>query len=117
VPGWRTTFRLFEQQAYLWLEDAYHSKNNGPFSTQNPANIIVYDPGLVSDPATNMVNLRTGLRFTNLDVSLFLDNALNSHPQLSLEHTNPGDPRFQAVTFRPLTLGLTASVRRCVYKT
>ena len=34
-----------------------------------------------------------------LDVSLFVDNVLNSHPQLSLEHTNPGDPRFQAVTF------------------
>ncbi len=105
------TFQLFDKQAYFWAEDAYHSKNNGPFSTHNPANIIVYDPDLVSDPATNIVNLRTGLRLTHFDVSLFLKNALNSHPQLSLEHTNPGDPRYQAVTFRPLTVGLTASMR------
>ena len=38
-------------------------------------------------------------------------SALNSHPQLSLEHTNPGDPRFSAVTFRPLTVGVTANVK------
>jgi hypothetical protein len=35
----------------------------------------------------------------------------NQHPQLSLEHTNPGDPRFQAVTLRPLTYGITATFR------
>ncbi len=105
------TFPIFDKQAYLWLEDAYHSANNGPFSTHNPANIIVYDKDLVPDPATNMVNFRAGVRFTHLDLSLFLNNALNAHPQLSLEHTNPGDPRYAAVTFRPLTVGLTASVR------
>lgn len=85
--------------------------DNGPFSTHNPANIIVYDKDLVPDPATNMVNFRAGVRFMHLDLSLFLNNALNAHPQLSLEHTNPGDPRYQAVTFRPLTVGLTVSVR------
>ena len=105
------TIPLGDKQGYLWLEDAYHSKNNGPFSTHNPANIIVYDPALVSDPSTNMLNMRAGVRFTHLDLSLFMNNALNSHPQLSLEHTNPGDPRFSAVTFRPLTVGVTASVK------
>jgi iron complex outermembrane receptor protein len=105
------TFPVFSNQGYLWLEDAYHSANNGPFSTHNPANIIVYDKDLIPDPATNMLNFRGGLRFAHLDLSLFLNNALNSHPQLSLEHTNPGDPRFQAVTFRPLTVGFTASAR------
>ncbi|HTB65111.1 MAG TPA: TonB-dependent receptor [Steroidobacteraceae bacterium] len=105
------TFPLFDKQGYLWLEDAYHSANTGPFSTHNPANIIVYDPDLVPDPATNMLNFRAGVRFTHLDLSLFLNNALDAHPQLSLEHTNPGDPRYQAVTFRPLTVGLTASMR------
>ncbi len=58
-----------------------------------------------------MVNLRAGLRLKSFDVSLFANNATNSHPQLSLEHTNPGDPRYQAVTFRPLTVGITGIVR------
>jgi iron complex outermembrane recepter protein len=65
----------------------------------------------VADPSTNVLNLRTGVRLEGLDLSLFIDNALNSHPQLSLQHTNPGDTRFQAVTFRPLTFGVTAVVR------
>ena len=51
------------RRRYFWIEDAYHSENNGPFSTHKPANIIVYDPGLVADQSTNMLNLRAGLRF------------------------------------------------------
>jgi iron complex outermembrane recepter protein len=117
VPPWTVTasgeytFNLLGKQMYAWAEDAYHSKNNGPFSTHNPANIIVYDPQLVPDPSTNLLNMRAGVRLQGLDLSLFVDNLLNSHPQLSLSHTNPGDPRFQAVTFRPLTYGVTAVVR------
>ena len=117
VPPWTVTadgeytFNFFGKRAYFWLEDAYHSANHGPFSTQNPANIIVYDPQLVADPAWNMLNLRTGVRLKMVDLSLFVNNVLDTHPQLSLEHTNPGDPRFQAVTLRPLTFGLTAVLR------
>jgi iron complex outermembrane recepter protein len=117
VPPWTATataeysFHLFDKQAYFWAEDSYHSVNTGPFSTHNPANIIVYDPQLAADPPTNVVNLRTGIRFPAADVSLFVDNVFNQHPQLSLEHTNPGDPRFQAVTLRPLTYGITATFR------
>ncbi len=116
VPPWTVTangeftFRIFDTSAYVWLEDAYHSANKGPFSTHEKANIVVYDPDLVPDPSTNVVNLRTGLRFKTVDVSVFADNLTNTHPQLSLQHTNPGDPRFQAVTLRPLTIGVTAAV-------
>jgi iron complex outermembrane recepter protein len=105
------TFKLLSQEAYIWVEDAFHSANNGPFSTHNPANIVVYDPDLIADPSTNVLNLRTGVRLRTLDVSLFANNLTNTHPQLSLEHTNPGDPRFQAVTLRPLTVGITATLR------
>jgi iron complex outermembrane recepter protein len=116
VPPWTVTanvehtFSIFDKSAYLWLEDVYHSANPGPFSTQEKANIVVYDPGLLPDPSTNVVNLRTGLRFNGYDVSLFANNLTDAHPQLSLLHTNPGDPRFQAVTLRPLTIGITAAL-------
>jgi outer membrane receptor protein involved in Fe transport len=117
VPPWTVTtsaeytFRVFDTSAYVWLEDAYHSANTGPFSTHEKANIVVYDPDLVPDPSTNVLNLRTGLRLPKMDLSLFADNVTDSHPQLSYQHTNPGDPRFQAVTLRPLTVGVTATFR------
>ena len=117
VPPWTVTatgeytFHLADKEAYLWVEDAYHSANTGPFSTHNPANIVVYDPDLIGDPATNVVNLRAGVRFKAFDLSVYANNVTDAHPQLSLEHTNPGDPRYQAVTFRPLTVGVSGVVR------
>ena len=117
VPPWSVTgsaeyeFVIAGRNGYAWLEDAYHSANTGPFSTHEPANIIVFDPDLAADRASNMVNFRTGVRFTNSDVSLFVRNLGNAHPQQSLQHTNPGDPRFQAVTLTPRTIGITATFR------
>ncbi len=117
VPPWTVTgtaeyeFALAGRNAYAWIEDAYHSKNTGPFSTHESSNIIVFDPDLLADRASNMLNFRTGLRFENVDVSLFVRNVGNTHPQLSFQHTNPGDPRFQAVTLTPRTVGVTATFR------
>jgi iron complex outermembrane receptor protein len=117
IPPWSLAvngeydFRVFERRGYFWVEDALHTANSGPFSTHEAANIIVFDPQLVADPPTNIVNLRTGITFDRVDVSLFANNLLNKHPNLSNEHTNPGDPRFQAVTFRPRTAGITAVFR------
>ncbi len=117
IPPWTATvtadyaFRVFDRAAYFWIEDAYHSVNNGPFSTLNPNNIIVYDPDMLGDPPTNIVSLRTGLKLNTVDVSLFANNVFDKHPQLSRQHTNPGDTRFQAVTLRPLTVGITAVLR------
>jgi iron complex outermembrane recepter protein len=117
IPPWTVTgsvqytFPMFGRSGYVWAEDAYHNANNGPFSTHEPANIIVFDTDLVPDRPSNSVNFRTGLRLANADVSLFVNNVANAHPQLSFQHTNPGDPRFQAVTLRPRTVGLTATFR------
>lgn len=117
VPPWTLTatteytLPLFGKKAYFWVEDVYHSMNNGPFASHNPVNIVDYDPSLVPDPATNVVNFRTGLRFDRFDVPLFMNNVLDTHPQLSYEHTSAGDSRYQAVTLRPRTGGLTATYR------
>jgi outer membrane receptor protein involved in Fe transport len=117
VPPWSVTgtaeydFPLFGRNGYAWLEDSYHSKNTGPFSTHEPANGIVFDPDLVADRATNIVNFRTGVRLEKVDVSLFVRNLANAHPQMSFQHTNPGDPRFSAVTLTPRTFGVTATMR------
>jgi iron complex outermembrane recepter protein len=62
-------------------------------------------------PAKKAGSATPGRSFNSVDLSLFANNLLDSHPQLSFEHTNPGDPRFQAVTFRPRSIGVMGVLR------
>ena len=45
------------------------------------------------------------------DLSLFVNNALDSQPVLQHRNRIPGDTLFYATTFRPRTVGLTANWR------
>ncbi len=71
--------------------------------------------GATSDPLllealedSELVNLRIGARFEGLDVSLFAQNLLDASPLI-----NPSRSRYiwQASTFRPRTIGITAAFR------
>jgi len=44
-------------------------------------------------------------------VALFVNNLLNAHPQLNLQHQDQDTTLFEAQTFRPRTVGLAASFR------
>ena len=60
-----------------------------------------------------MLNLRAGAQIDGtIDVSLFVNNVTNSHPVLSLYHDLPGTQMYRASSFRPRTVGLTATIRR-----
>ena len=96
---------------YIRPEWIYHSHNSGMSQRQDPAAVDFYDPGSPLNPTTNMVNLRAGVTFDKFDVSLFVNNATNAHPLLSLTHYNANSPLYEATTFRPLTAGVTAIVR------
>lgn len=116
VPPWSIglsgeyDFHAFGKALFLSLQDLYASRNNGPFFTHDPANAELYDPDLPTDPSTNLLNLRLGLRLLNgWNLKLFANNVLDSHPQLSVNHALPGDPRLSAATFRPLTVGISAT--------
>ncbi len=122
IPPWTITaaleydFVLGAHDAYARVEDVYHSKNNGPFSQQNPANGVVYDPEVPDEPANNMLNIRGGVRFKGVDFALFANNLLNAHPLMSTFHVGqraPGDAdhRYFANTFTPRTIGANATVR------
>ena len=88
-------------------EDVYHSRSFGPFITQNPA-YPFYALGRQPDPATNVLNLRLALEWPRGDVSLFVTNALNSEPTLTLRNRCCLDILFYGTTLRPRTLGLSA---------
>ncbi|PEQ12883.1 hypothetical protein B2G71_08530 [Novosphingobium sp. PC22D] len=57
---------------------------------------------------SELVNARIGARFNSVDVSLFANNLLDAAPLI-----NPSRSRYiwQASTFRPRTIGITASYR------
>jgi len=116
VPPWSINlsgeydFHPMGKTLYVSVQDQYASRNNGPFFTHDPANAELYDPSLPTDPSTNLLNLRFGWRMTNgWDVKLFANNVLNAHPQLSVNHALPSDPRLSASTFRPLTIGISGT--------
>jgi outer membrane receptor protein involved in Fe transport len=90
---------------YIWLEDVYHSANPGPFSNDIPTSPN-YFPEWVADPPTNMLNGRIGTTTGKLDVSLFVKNMLNSHPNLDKWVDVRSSTIYNYITFRPRTVGL-----------
>jgi outer membrane receptor protein involved in Fe transport len=96
--------------AELRAEDIFHSRNPGPFSSDNPAS-PEFNPALRPGPSTNLLNLRATARWPHFDLGLFVNNALDSQPTLSLTPLATGSARLYAATFRPRTVGLTANWR------
>jgi iron complex outermembrane recepter protein len=106
------------QEAYFRVQQKYDSQNHGPFAYQNPNNIN-YDPWHMPDQAISSLDLRTGIRWRGLDLSLFLNNTLNRTPRLYTTHQVFNDPNggldssplYTSFTERPRTGGLTAVYR------
>jgi outer membrane receptor protein involved in Fe transport len=92
----------------LRAEDSFRSRNPGPFYTDNPASPF-YSPGQGADPSTNRLNLRATLRWTRSDLALFVNNALDSRPTVQRTSNFGQGGIYQAYTFRPRTIGLTAN--------
>jgi len=95
---------------YIWAEYDFHSRNPGPFTSQTPT-AAAYDPTIPADPATHLVKLRAGARVSEVELSVFVDNLLNSHPQIGLQHAVVASPVYSATTFRPRTIGVNAAYR------
>jgi outer membrane receptor protein involved in Fe transport len=93
-------------RAMLRAEDIFRSRNPGPFQDDDPASPN-YQPGNIPDPSTNLLNLRATFGHESYDVALFINNALDSRP--TILRRNNGGSSTVATTFRPRTVGLSAS--------
>src|SRR5262249_8293792 len=51
-------------------EDAFHSDNPGPFYARSRSSL--------ANPSTNVLNVRANMKWSSLEVSLFINNAWNS---------------------------------------
>jgi outer membrane receptor protein involved in Fe transport len=104
-------FGLAGRDFYIRLDDTYRSHQSAQAANlDNPA-ALGYDPNIPFDPATNELNVRVGSRLGGADLSVFVNNLLNSHPWLQRSHDTPTSPLFYDLTFRPLTAGATLSYR------
>ena len=102
-----------DHEAYVRADVAYSSRNDKPIDLNSP----LVDPALPRAPATTLLNLRIGDRIKTkgdqeIDLSLFVNNVTNSQPVLSLYHDTLESTQFRAATFRPRTIGLTATLRQ-----
>lgn len=92
--------------AYGRADYSYQSKGYSP----NP-NAFGYDPGLPALASSGELSLRAGVRFDKVDLSAFVDNALNSHAALSRSNDGVGSLLYYRETYRPRTIGVTALYR------
>jgi outer membrane receptor protein involved in Fe transport len=92
----------------LRLEGVYHSRNHGPFYTDHPD--AMYPANLASNPGNSLLNLRATLKAGELDLALFVNNLLDARPVLLKRNKgNDVNTLFYATTFRPRTIGLSAT--------
>jgi outer membrane receptor protein involved in Fe transport len=96
---------------YLRLDYQFTTAQTALQPIQDPNN-GVSDPTYTGLPQTQNLSLRTGVRWSGFDVSLFAQNLTNSHPVLShTRDTNTSD-LFYDHTVRPRTIGITTTYRR-----
>jgi len=108
--GAEYNFTAFNHDDFIRLDYEFASKDNRTTPQRHPGS-GTYDPNLVPDPATNFVSIRAGMNVGDWDVALFVQNLLNAHPQLDLNHQDQYTELYEATTFRPRTTGIAINYR------
>jgi outer membrane receptor protein involved in Fe transport len=103
------TFTLMGQNAFVRADYTYNSKQSST-AVNNPISAS-YDVNLVPDASYDVLNLRTGLRLQNMDVSLFINNALDEAPIFGRAHASRTSTLYTLSTLTPRTVGVTASYK------
>ena len=108
--GAQYNFTVMDMPAFIRADYEYNSRRTAPIPGEDPG-ATYFDGGLVPNPATNQVSTRAGLTYKTWDVAFFVENLFDAHPQLDLQHQDSGTALFEATTFRPRTIGVSASYR------
>jgi outer membrane receptor protein involved in Fe transport len=111
TPEWTATSAV--QQNFTLPRDAtlygrVDYQFAGPYYRTGSAGTFSYNPNTRDAPATNYVTLRSGLIRHGWDISAFINNALNSRTSLFRYQDTVHSPGLRDITYRPLTIGITA---------
>ena len=116
-------FKAFEHEAFVRADWEYTSRNPWLAPVQDP-NSSQYNSNSYTLPSTSFTSLRAGIKLRSWQVSLFCDNLFDSHTVLNYAQIQPDtfNPSYNPslpnsvqqndFTFRPRTVGLTATFRQ-----
>ena len=108
--GGQYDFTVWDLPAFGRFDYEFNSKRTTRIPGEDPGTTY-FDSGLVPNPATNLVAIRGGVTVKKWEFELYVENLLDSHPQLDLAHQDSGTALYEAQTFRPRTIGMAASYR------
>ena len=104
------TFPILEHDSYFRVNYNYANGMNTDLPGHDPRT-GAYDPTLPGLPVENDVTLKLGTHLGPVDLAVYLDNALDQHPELGRSHATATATLFFNTTVRPRTGGITASYR------
>jgi iron complex outermembrane receptor protein len=108
----QVNFPLLESNGYLRSDYQYSAKQTDTVPNQNSLNggYALWTPSV---PSQSFTSLRAGLTWSGWDLSLFAQNLFDTRPRLSATQDIPlptgGTPLFYVISWRPRTVGLTAT--------
>ncbi len=107
----QASFPVFSTNGYVRADYQYSAKQTALVAAQDQKNGGL--PGAFPPiPSTSYTSLRAGTKWSGFDVSLFAQNVFNTQPKLSvIDNAGVQSPLFQAITWRPRTIGVTATYR------
>ncbi len=111
-------FTLMEHDVFVRADWEYASRNPWLAPVQDPRS-SQYDPYSYTLPATSFTSMRAGVKLGDWQVSAFCDNLFNSqtlvnYAQGQIDSFNPAGPptpQQNNFTFRPRTVGITATFK------
>jgi iron complex outermembrane receptor protein len=103
---------ISEHTPYLRVDYQYTTAQTALLPGQDDHNAL-YDTTIPGLPVTKNLSLRGGMRWSGFDVSMFCNNVTDQHPLMyeSRDIAAPFDQLYFARTWRPRTLGVTATYR------
>ena len=115
--GAQYAFSLAEHEAFVRADWEYESRNPWPSTLQDPAS-SQYNPSTYTLSSNTFTSVRAGMNFGNWLLAAFVDNVFDSHTvtNYQLGAADPYNPasappvQQNQFTFRPRTIGVTATV-------
>jgi outer membrane receptor protein involved in Fe transport len=118
-------FKAFDREAFVRLDWEYTSRNPWLAPVQDTRS-TQYNPNAYTLPSTSFTSLRSGIRLGGWEVSAFIDNLFDSHTLLNYAQvqqdsfnpvnianpTTPNSVQQNDFTWRPRTIGITATFRQ-----
>lgn len=109
--GAQYDFTALGLDSFVRADWQHAAEQKGLTREQDPLIPRTYDATIPKPPATDYVTMRLGTKLNQVDLSIFVDNLLNSTEILGLSHNSVVAPDYSISTWRPRTISLAAGWR------